>query len=183
MGKIELRDRDTVADLEAAAKHSRDDAQKNRLRALVRVKQGATHSAVAEEFSVSRSSLVFWIKAYNEGGIGALKMSKGGRPEGNPRREKRVFEALAREIDKGDRYWSVPVMAGWIKEKYGKEIPENTLWYHVRHLDYSYKSARPRPEKGDAKKQEAFKRGASPERSRIHRSTSSTSPTSSGTAS
>lgn len=159
MRKIALLDRDTVATMKAAIRRSKEDAQKARIRALLRVKQGVPHKRVAEEGSLSRSSLISWIKAYNESGIEALKMSKGGRPEGNPKWEKEIFEALTKEIDKGDRYWSVPVMVSWIKERYGREIPENTVWYHVRDLAYSYKSAGPSPAKGDPQAQAAFKKG------------------------
>ncbi len=159
MRKIALLDRDTAATMKAAIRRSKDDAQKSRIRTLLRVKQGVPHKRVAEEGWLSRSSLISWIKAYNEGGIDALKMSKGGRSEGNPKWEQEIFEALTKEIDKGERYWSVPVMVFWIKERYGREIPKNTVWYHVRNLDYSYKSARPSPVKGDPQAQAAFKKG------------------------
>ena len=83
------------------------------------------------------------------------------RPKGNPKWDPTLFEALAREIDKGGRYWSVPCMVAWIREGYGKAIPQSTVWYHVRHLNYSYKSARPHPAKGDPAQHQAFKKGGS----------------------
>ena len=95
-------------------------------------------------------------------------MSKGGRPEGNPTWDRAIFDELIKEIDKGGRYWSVPLMHEWIKEKYKKEIPENTVWYHVTGLDYTYKSARPHPMQGDTAKQDAFKKGVSRKQSARH---------------
>lgn len=56
----------------------------------------------------------------------ALAMSKGGRPEGNPRWDISIFEKLIKEINKGG-YWSIPLMQEWIKTNHKKEIPEQTV--------------------------------------------------------
>ena len=71
----------------------------------------------------------------------------------------RIFDDLTKEIDKGGRYWSIPLMCAWIKDHKKTDIPENTVWYRMADLKYSYKSARPHPYKGDTEKQEAFKKG------------------------
>ncbi len=157
---IALRRGESIASLRQTIKESGDEAQKARLRAIINLKEGATRVEVAKRFVVDTDSLTAWVKAYNKGGTAALKMSKGGRPEGNPKWDTKIFDALAKEIDKGGRYWSVPLMQQWIKEHFKKDVPGNTVWYHVTNLDYSYKSARPHPYKGDALKQEAFKKGA-----------------------
>lgn len=155
-----VRARDSAAALRKAVASSDDEAQKTRIRTILHIKEGATHTAAARRFVVSRTSVISWISAYNKGGVAALLMSKGGRPEGNPRWDRTIFDALAKELDTGGRYWSVPLMVEWIKEKYKKDIPENTVWYHMTDLDYSYKSARPHPCKGNKEAQEAFKKGA-----------------------
>lgn len=156
---LSLSTRDSVAQLRSAVLSSSDEAQKTRIRAIIRLREKATRTVVARDFVVDRDTVTNWIAAYNSGGIPALAMSKGGRPEGNPTWDTAIFDALIKEIDKGGRYWSVPLMQEWITEKYEKEIPENTVWYHVTGLDYTYKSARPHPMKGDTAKQEAFKKG------------------------
>jgi len=157
---ISLRGRDSVAELRRKIKASGDEAQKARIRAIINIKEGATRVEVARRFVVDTDSVTAWVKAYNKGGVAALAMSKGGRPEGNPRWDAKIFDSLVKEIDRGGRYWSVPLMRQWIEEHFKKNIPENTVWYHVTGLDYSYKSARPHPYKGNTEKQEAFKKGA-----------------------
>ena len=158
---ITLLRRDSIANLRRAIRESDDEEQKTRLRAIISIKEGSTRTEAARAFVVSRTSVISWIAAYNEGGVAALKMSKGGRPEGNPVWDTAIFDALAKEIDKGGRYWSAPLMQEWIREHYEKDIPGNTVWYHVKGLSYSYKSARPHPHKGNAEAQQAFKKGAS----------------------
>ncbi len=154
---IQVSKQDTIAKLYKAIKDSTDEEQKTRIRAIINIKKGATKTATAELFVVSRTSIVSWVNVYNEEGVGALAMSKGGRPEGNPRWDTSIFEKLVEEIDKGG-YWSIPLMQEWIKTHYEKEIPEQTVWYHMNKLNYSYKSARPHPIKGDKEKQDIFKK-------------------------
>jgi transposase len=152
---------DSIADLRRAIRESDDEKQKTRLRAIISIKEGSTRTETARTFVVSRTSVISWIAAYNEGGVAALKMSKGGRPEGNPVWDTAIFDDLAKEIDKGGRYWSAPLMQEWINQHYEKNVPETTVWYHIKGLSYSYKSARPHPHQGNTEAQEAFKKGAS----------------------
>lgn len=155
-----LSPHDSVARLERAVSTSDDEKQKTRLRAILAFKAGVKQKEVAKQFVIHRETLARWVTAYNEGGIEALKMSRGGRPEGNPKWDKKIFEALAKKIKKGGQYWSVPLMREWIQKRYRVEIPENTVWYRVRDLGFSHKSARPHPYLGDRKRQDAFKKGA-----------------------
>lgn len=157
---LKLKSRDTIQVLKETIKKSDDESQKTRLRAIICIKEGMTHTDTAKRFVVSRTSVIAWVNAYNEGGIRALKMSQGGRPKGKVKWDGSIFEALAKEIDQGKKYWSIPLMQAWIKEKHDQDIPEQTVWYRLHHLSYSYKSARPHPFQGNAEKQEAFKKGA-----------------------
>ena len=158
---LRIHPHESIDDLRGVVKTSDDEAQKTRIRAIIELREGATRREVAKRTVVDSDTITNWIKAYNRGGVAALKMSRGGRPGGNPKWDPTIFEALAREIDKGERYWSVPRMVAWIRERYGKAIPDSTVWYHLRHLDYSYKSARPHPAKGDPAQHQAFKKGGS----------------------
>ena len=92
------------------------------------------------------------------GGFSALASNKGGRPEGNPKWDAEIFEALAKKIDKGG-YWSIPRMQEWINKHRQKDIPEQTVWYRMDQLNYSYKGARPHPAQGNKEKQDSFKKG------------------------
>lgn len=151
---------DSVEALRLAVKRSRDEAQKTRIRAIISIKEGVSQTDAARRFAVCHNTVRNWIAAYEKGGVTALAMSKGGRPEGNPHWDASIFEELAKEIDKGG-YWSVPKMQEWIKEHHKKNIPEQTVWYRMDQLDYSYKSARPHPMQGNKERQETFKKGAS----------------------
>lgn len=159
LATISLRPRDSIAKLRQALAQSDDEAQKTRIRVIINIKEGATRSEVTKRFSVCPNTIRNWIRAYNDGGISALKVSKGGRPKGNHRWDEELFTDLAKEIDKGGRYWSIPLMVEWLKEHKKKEVPESTVWYHLDRLKYSHKSARPHPYKGDQEKQDAFKKG------------------------
>jgi transposase len=158
---ITLRGRDSVAELRQQIKESHDDAQKARIRAIINIKEGATRVDVAKRFVVDTDSITAWVKAYNKGGTAALKMNRGGRPEGNPKWDTTIFDALAKEIDTKKGYWSIPKMQEWITFHHKKDIPEQTVWYRMDKLNYSYKSARPHPVQGNREKQEAFKKGVS----------------------
>lgn len=157
---IPLCARDSAQELKQALKTSRDAEQKVRIRAIIAIKEGVAKKEIAKRFLLSRTSVVAWVTAYNEGGVEALVMRKGGRPEGNPKWDASVFEALASEIDKGG-YWSIPRMKAWLKDHHDQAIPEQTVWYRMDKLKYSYKSARPHPVQGDKERQESFKKGAS----------------------
>ncbi len=157
---IQLRAHNTIEELVTAVKTSKDANQKNRLRAIIKLQQGATRTQVAHDFVVRNNTVTDWISAYNKGGTTALKMSLGGRPEGNPLWDTDIFEALVKEIKKSEQYWSAPLMQEWIQEQYEKEVPESTVYYHLNIHNLSYKSARPSPYKGNKDAQEAFKKGA-----------------------
>jgi len=51
------------------------------------------------------------------------------------------------------------MMQDWLHTIKGADIPEQTVWYRMDKLKYSYKSGRPCPVQGDQKKQESFKKG------------------------
>jgi len=99
-----------------------------------------------------------WIHAYNQKGLNGLATNLGGRPGGNPIWDISMFDTLVKEINKQTQYWSIPLMQKWIENKYKKDIPESTIWYHMTSLNYSYKSARPHPKEGDVKAQLEFKK-------------------------
>lgn len=154
-----LRARDSVTSLQAAIKKVRDPAQKVRLKAILLRKQGKSPQRIAESLVVTDRSVTGWIRRYNQDGISGLATKPSGRKEGNPKWDASHFERLAQEIDKGG-YWSVPRMQEWLTKHCAVNIPEQTVWYRMNKLHYSYKSARPHPVQGNKERQEAFKKGA-----------------------
>jgi transposase len=137
-----------------------DAAMKIRLRAVRLALSGKRRYEIAAQLGADTSCITTWLQKYNESGTDALKSNKGGRPEGNPKWDADIFIALAKEIDTGG-YWSIPRMQEWIIDRYKKDIPEQTVWFRMDQLNYSYKSARPSPIGGDETKRSAFKKGAS----------------------
>ena len=162
MKKHVLASSHTLAELIEIKDKSSDEGQKLKLRAIINIKKGKGVMQVAEDLLVSRQSLSAWQRAYNDKGTDGLLTNKGGRPEGNPTWDGKIFTALTKHVQKTGGYWSVPLMQKWIEDKYEKTIPLQTIWYHLCLLEFSYKSARPHPYKGDPKRQQAFKKGALP---------------------
>lgn len=158
--RIQVAAHDTVEALKEKMKSSSDEAYKQRLKIIIAGKGNASRSDIAERLMISTRSISVWIGRYNKGGLTALCVNKGGRPGGNPRWDGELFEDLAQEIDKGG-YWSVPRMQEWLKKHKQKDIPEQTVWYRMDQLKYSYKSSRPHPVQGSKEKQDVFKKGAS----------------------
>lgn len=160
MKKHILASSHTLAELMALKNKSSDEGQKLKLRAIINLKKGKKVREVAEDLLVSRQSISAWQRIYNSKGIDGFLTHKGGRPEGNPVWDTNIFIALTVHIKKTGGYWSVPLMQKWITETYSKTIPLQTIWYHLCLLEFSYKSARPHPYKGDHKRQVSFKKGA-----------------------
>jgi transposase len=156
--KIKLKNKHTIKQLENAIKESKDEGQKTRLRVLIDLKKGTPRTKIIKSFIIDYKTLLYWIDTYNKKGIDGLVMNKGGRPEGNPKWDKRIFEELTREIKKTRKYWSIPIMQEWIKKNKEKDIPEQTIWYHLKILGFSYTSLRPHPYKGDKETQKVFKK-------------------------
>lgn len=152
---------DTEAELREKLGAASDEAYKTRLKAIILAKTGEKRFEIVQTLIVDPKSVTTWIQKYNKGGTGALKSNYGGRPEGNPLWDASIFDALAKEIDKGG-YWSIPIMQKWIHEHQKKDIPEQTVWYRMDQLNYSYKGARPHPTQGNKQKQELFKKGGLP---------------------
>lgn len=151
---------DSIEQLKDKIKHSKEEAFRVRLRAIVKIMQGKKQSVVADELSVCVRCVTAWVRKYSESGTDGLATKPSGRPKGNPKWKPDIFENLAKEIDKGG-YWSIPQMQQWILKHYAHSIPEQTVWFRMDSLGYSYKSGRPHPVQGNKEKQVLFKKGAS----------------------
>lgn len=160
MSHIIVKEHETIEKLREKLKEASDEAYKTRLKAILLAKKGRKRFEIVEQLTVDAKSVTTWLARYNKNGTQALMSNKGGRPEGNPKWDATHFEALTKEIDKGG-YWSIPRMQEWLATKYAVNIPEQTVWYRMNQLHYSYKSARPHPMQGNKEKQDAFKKGAS----------------------
>jgi len=156
----ELQTYDSEEVLCTLLKTTNESVFRTRLKAIIMRTRGVTPQDIAERLLVNDRSVRDWITLYNQGGISGLTPKSPGRPKGNPKWDTNIFTDLATEIDKGG-YWSIPRMQEWIKEHHKEDIPEQTVWYRMDKLDYSCKSARPHPVKGDKERQDTFKKGVS----------------------
>lgn len=160
MSHITIKEHDTVEALREKLRKASDEAYKTRLKAILLAKKGKKRFEIVEQLTVDPKSVTTWLARYNTGGTALLVSNKGGRPEGNPKWDAALFQALAGEITKGG-YWSIPRMQEWLTKHHAVNIPEQTVWYRMDQLNYSYKSARPHPMQGNREKQDRFKKGAS----------------------
>ena len=149
-----------VSELKKHLQLTHSVSEKVRVRAIIKIEQGKKIQDIANELMVSRRSISTWSTRFYKQGITGLQDNKGGRKEGNPKWDTGIFDALIKEIDKQEKYWSIPLMMKWIEKNHKKDIPEQTVWYHIDKLGYSYKSARPHPYLGNKEKQESFKKRA-----------------------
>lgn len=151
----------SLSQLEAEIKKTSDEPYKTRLRTIILFQKGKTKKEIADILVVSRRSVQTWIHIWNQKGREGLKTKPTGRPKGRVKWDDISFQNLAKEIDKSEQYWSIPLMKEWILKNEQKDIPERTVWYRITQIGYSHKSSRPYPYKGDKKKQEIFKKGVS----------------------
>jgi transposase len=151
---------DTERKLLATLKRITDPTHRLRLKAIIFRKQGENPQDIAKRLLISDRAVRAWITLYNNSGLEGLVPKPPGRKKGNPKWDASIFDALTEEIDKGG-YWSIPRMHTWLTVHKGLDIPEQTIWYRMDKLKYSYKSARPHPIQGDTERQDAFKKGAS----------------------
>lgn len=157
---IPLQPHESIETLSNTLKTTRSGILKTRLKAILLRARDYTPQEIAERLLVNDRSVRDWITLYNDRGMEGLSPKPSGRSEGNPKWDSTLFTALAKEIDKGG-YWSIPRMQQWLKEKHCVDIPEQTIWYRMDQLSYSYKGARPHPVQADRERQETFKKGAS----------------------
>ena len=155
-----LSEHDSLATLQVAVKQTRDPVLIVRLKAILLRKRGKDPQEIASSLLVTDRVVRSWVNLYNANGIAGLKPKPSGRKEGNPKWNASIFEELATEIDRGG-YWSIPRMQEWLIEHKKSDVPEQTVWYRMDKLGYSYKSSRPHPTQGNKDKQESFKKGVS----------------------
>lgn len=88
---------DTLPGLRLAIAKTSDAAWKQRLKAVLKAREGKKRKEIAEQLVASERSVGAWIKAYNTGGKAALKTKPSGRKPGPQRWDTALFDTLARE--------------------------------------------------------------------------------------
>lgn len=166
---IPLENKHSHEELKALLKKNKDELMKTRIKILLLIKKGFSRKEISERLSVNIDTVTDVVKRYNKNGAESLKTNKGGRLEGNPVWDSQIFDKLVAEIDKQDKYWSIPIMQEWILKNYKETVPEQTVWYRMNKMNgMSYKSSRSHPYKGDKEKQGMFKKKGYRILSKIH---------------
>ncbi len=156
---IQLHLQSSIEDVRKIVKTTKDEGQKTRIKIILLVHKGLSRKEISEKLDIHIDTITDVVKRYNDKGLVGLETNLGGRKEGNPKWNKKIFEDLKVEIQKQGKYWSVPIMVRWIKDNKKVSIPETTVWYNMTNVcNMSYKSARPHPYLGDKEKQEEFKK-------------------------
>jgi transposase len=157
--KITIIEHNTKEELEYEIKRTRDGRYRLRMQVIILCMEGLPSHEIQSRLIISRPALFRWVKWYNEKGLERIRdVSSGGRPEGNPKWDNSIFDALFAKLDAMEEFFSVPKMQVWIEETYGKKIPERTIHDRLRVGGYSFKSSRPNPYKGDPNLQAQFKK-------------------------
>jgi transposase len=92
---------DTIEELRRAVRRERDGRVRDRIRAVVKARQGRTAKQVAADLGVSRRAVQKWVGRYNGGGLAYLPDAP--RPGQPPRCPPEKLGALKRRITEGPR--------------------------------------------------------------------------------
>lgn len=98
---MHVETRDTIGELEAAARGERDGRVRDRIRAVILARQGRTAKEVGAVLSVTPRVVQNWVRWYNQGGLADLPDApRSGQPRRCP---KEKFEVLRARILAGPR--------------------------------------------------------------------------------
>lgn len=122
-------------------------------------------SDVSTVFYLEKTTLLKWLKWYNEGGLEKLKNGNGGKGINSGIQtiyDKKMFDALADAIDnKQDTVWTLEKMQLFLKETFNLEDDQLPTIQAIRHRmknEYSYKSSRPYPKQANRDQLGRFKK-------------------------
>jgi len=110
---------------------SPEEVEARRARAVKLFKRGFTQSEVARRLKVSRQSAMRWRRAYESGGMEALRSRKRGRPS---RLSEKQMEKLERALLQGAKAhgWSSEI---WTLKRIGIVLHRlHGVSYHAGHL-------------------------------------------------
>jgi transposase len=161
---MDVREREAgdLAELKRRARRERDALRRDRLRAVALAIEGVDAPGIATMLGRARRSVQEWVYAYRDGGIVAVQPPK--RPGRRPRlpREREAELRARLEAGPGEQD-GVCVLRGKdvqriLDREFGVRLSLNAAYATLHRLGYSCLAPRPRHEKQDRAKQEAFKR-------------------------
>jgi transposase len=125
-----------------------------RLQALISAKHHGI-KGVAAIYHISRTTLLSWIKRFEEGSSQGLtlKPGRGRKPKLGVEREEAV-----RAMIKATPHITTDALKIQIQEQYGITLGHTTVYRLMKKLSFSYITPRPRHYKSNKEAQEAFKK-------------------------
>lgn len=143
----------TKAELELAAKVAPSKRSAFRIKAIQALILGGTHEFVAELFSVSRQTLLIWIKAFNAQGIdGLIEKENTGRPRAIPEDKTETLRSLLIKPDQAEvTHWTAKKFHGHLRDQLQIEVGYRTVVRWLHEHDFRLKVPQPWPDRQDEK--------------------------------
>jgi transposase len=118
------------------------ELEQRRKRGMRLLAEGVWPAEVARRVGVSRQSVLRWTKLHAQGGVAALKRTERfGRP---PKLEEAQRLELIRALKGGalaagfaSELWTLPRIASLIKERFGVELSQPSVWRMLQKLGWS----------------------------------------------
>lgn len=115
--------------------------QRRRMRAGRMLGGGVTQAEVARRVSVTRTTVSQWNAQLQDGGLGALKSRRRGRPAGLQEAQRReLLRALKRgALAEGfaTELWTLPRVGELIKRRFARSYSESQVWRILVALGFS----------------------------------------------
>lgn len=146
----------SMAELQTAIKCAPTRNSCHRLQAIKALLLGIDHAAVAELYSVTRQTLLVWIKAFNKQGIdGLIDKQRPGRTRKIPVEQTRQLKDLLRHPSKADiAHWTAKKFHGYLSEQLRIECGYRTVVRWLHEQNFRLKVPQPWPDRQDEKQRQ-----------------------------
>lgn len=119
-----------------------EELEKRRKQGMRLLAAGIWPAEVARRVGVTRQSVLRWTKLHEQGGMAALQRPRRfGRPSKlNDAQHAELIKALkAGAVAAGftSELWTLPRIAVLIKERFGVEFSQSSVWRQLQHLGWS----------------------------------------------
>lgn len=148
----------SMAELQVAIKAAPSQRSVFRMQAIKALVLGVDHETVAELYSVSRQTLLVWIKAFNAQGIdGLIEKQRPGRPRKIPEHQTERLVDLMRHPDQADlAHWTAKKFHGYLRERLQLEVGYRTVVRWLHEHDFRLKVPQPWPDRQDEKARQRY---------------------------
>jgi transposase len=115
--------------------------QRRRMRAARMLRDGVAQAEVARRVSVTRTTVSEWNAQLQEGGLGALKSRRRGRPAGLQEAQRRELMRALKSGALAEGFatdlWTLPRVGELIKRRFARSYSESQVWRILVALGFS----------------------------------------------